>query len=370
MSRELVAVFEKRFRRGPVIQADLRHPIEQFSVTVLFGPSGCGKTTILRCLAGLERPDRGTIQYGETLWFDAGQGICLTPQQRDIGFLFQEYALFPHLTVAGNVGFGVSELSKHERRRRVTDMLARFDLRGLEERYPHQVSGGQQQRIALARALIRQPRLLLLDEPLSALDGVLREQLRHELRCLLVECDVPVVLVTHDRVEAMALADQVVVLEGGNIRQVGSVREVFSRPADLKVARIVGVETVEPGRIVAVREGLATVAVGTATLLAVAPQADGPDVYVCIRAEEVILHKGADVAITVRNRLPARVTRLSQEGPLVRVALDGGFPLTALVTRPACDELGLRVGDVVHAWIKASSVHLLPRGAGSSTTSI
>jgi molybdate transport system ATP-binding protein len=178
MTAELVAQFEKHYPRGPVIRAELRQAADRFSVSVLFGPSGCGKTTILRCLAGLERPESGTIRLGDESWLDAHRSICRSPQQRNIGYLFQDYALFPHLTAAGNIGYGLNGAPKPERRRRIREMLDRFGLNGLEQRWPHEVSGGQQQRIALARVLIRRPRLLLLDEPLSALDATLREELR------------------------------------------------------------------------------------------------------------------------------------------------------------------------------------------------
>jgi len=359
MSAELAADFTKRFAGGVVIEAALRCPAYRATTTVLFGPSGCGKTTILRCLAGLARPERGTIRHGDATWFDAAAGVSLPPQRRGVGFLFQEYALFPHLTVAGNVAFGLANLPRPERHRRVAELLALLQLTGLEGRYPVQLSGGQQQRVALARALAPRPRLLLLDEPLSALDAPTREQLRRELRQLLAAVGTPAVVVTHDRVEAMALADQVLVLDAGRIRHRGPVHEVFSRPADLAVARIVGVETVEPGHVVRVVDGLATVAVGRAELVAVALEST-PEVYVCIRAEEVVLQKEA-APTSARNRLPGRVVSLTPEGPLVRVGLDCGFPLAALVTRPACEELHLREGDAVLVLLKAPAIHLLPR---------
>jgi molybdate transport system ATP-binding protein len=362
MTTELVAKFEKRFHAEAVIRGDLRQQAGQFFVTVLFGPSGCGKTTILRCLAGLERPESGTICLGEEPWFDAHRRIFRLPQERDIGYLFQDFALFPHRTVGQNIAYGIRSAPKAECDHRVGEMLERFGLNGLESRYPRQVSGGQQQRIALARVLARRPRLLLLDEPLSALDASLRESLRGELRRLLGEFDVPVVMVTHDRVEAIALADQVVVLDGGAACQSGTVHEVFARPADLAVARIVGMETVELGRIVEIKEGLATVAIGPVSLVALAPKNGTREAYVCIRAEEVMLQQGQAGPSSPRNRLTARVTSMVPEGPMVRVGLDCGFALTSLVTRPAIEEMGLGPGDLVTALLKVPAVHLIPRG--------
>lgn len=361
MADALIASFTKRFP-GATIRGELNQPARGHTVTVLFGPSGCGKTTVLRCLAGLETPEEGTIQFRAETWFDAGRGIRLTPQQRGIGFVFQDYALFPHLTVAGNVGYGLGKLPADERRRRVTELLERFELTAHAEKHPRQLSGGQQQRVALARALACRPKLLLLDEPLSALDAALREPLRGELRRLLAACGVPVLLVTHDREEALVLGDELVVMSGGAVRQAGPVLEVFNRPADAEVARIVRVENLQPGRILTVTEGLATVQVGTARLVALATDDGVRDVWVSIRGEEVILQRDVGVNGSVRNALPARVLAVHPGSPLARIELDAGFPLFAFVTRPACEELALRPGTTVTALIKAPAVHLIPRG--------
>jgi molybdate transport system ATP-binding protein len=361
MTPELVARFVKRYRAGAVVEADLRGPADLAWVTVLFGPSGCGKTTTLRCLAGLERPDEGRIVLGDEIWFDAARRVCLPPQRRGVGYLFQEYALFPHLTVADNVSYGLSGLPGAERRRRVADLLDRFGLTGFADRYPHQVSGGEQQRTALTRVLARRPRLLLLDEPLSALDDPTRDRLRPDLRRFLVAAGVPAVVVTHDRREAAALADHLVVLDGGAVRQQGTVGDVFGRPADLGVARIVGIETVVPGRVARVENGLAVVLVGGAEIFARPPEGDAVEVYLCVRAEDVVLVRGEIGATSARNRLAGVVKEFIPEGSVVRVNLDCGFPLAALVTRPAAEELGLGEGAMVTALVKATALHLLPR---------
>ena len=358
MAEALTACFTKRFPGGAIIRGELSRPANGPSITVLFGPSGCGKTTVLRCLAGLEQPEEGSIQFAAETWFDARQGLCLAPQQRGIGFVFQDYALFPHLTVEGNIGYG---LLHGERERRVREMLNHFDLVSVAHQRPRQLSGGQQQRVSLARALVRRPRLLLLDEPLSALDAVLREELRGGLRRMLAECGIPVFLVTHDRAEALALGDELVVMSGGTMRQSGPVLEVFNRPANADVARIVRVETIQPGRVMSVSDGLATVAVGATQIIAVAPPGVTSDVFVCIRGEDVILQHGGELASSVRNRLAARVLAVRPDSPLTRVELDAGFPLFAFVTRPACEDLNLRTGDSVTALIKAPAVHLIAR---------
>ncbi len=361
------ASFRKQFPGGPeIIAADL-HICG--GVTVLFGASGSGKTTMLRCLAGLEIPDTGEIKFGDEIWFkksgkrkaESGN-IFLPSQKRHVGFVPQDYALFPHLTVARNIGYGLHELPAAERVKRVTESMRWLGLEGLENRLPRELSGGQQQRVALARAVVRRPKLLLLDEPLAALDTPTRLRLRGELRRLLQQLGIPTILVTHDRFEALALGDDVVVLLEGQNVQHGAAHEVFSRPVNLAVAEITAVETVQPGRVVEIRDGLATVAVGEARLIALAGDlpADAREVYLCIRAEDVILMRADTVLSSPRNRLAATVRTLSREGPLVRVNLDCGFPLTALLTQPACEELGLQEGAQLVALVKAPQVHLIP----------
>ena len=361
MTFQLTADFRKEFLRGPVIEGQLSLPTREFSVTVLFGPSGCGKTTWLRCLAGLERPSAGRIQFESEVWFDAQQRRQVTPQARQVGYLFQNLALFPHLTVAQNIAFTDPRSGLAQNRDRWGAYLQRFELEGLESRYPHQLSGGQQQRVALARTLFSRPRLLLLDEPLSALDVGMRDQVRHELRHILAEFAIPVVLVTHDRTEAIALGDQMVVISGGRVLQQGTVPEVFARPANAETARIVGMETILAGEIQGIENGLALVRVGARQLLAVAPDPVEREVHVCIKGEDVMLLRGGTNQLSVRNHLPARVCWLSPEGALVRVGLDCGFDLTALITRAACEELQVQPGAELTALVKAPAVHLLPR---------
>ena len=359
MNAPLVARFVKRFAGGPMVAADL----EGDGVTALFGPSGCGKTTTLRCLAGLDRPDEGAIRFGSEIWFDAAQRICLRPQRRGVGFLFQDYALFPHLTVRENIEFGLVGLARAERGRFVAEWLDRLGLHGLDDRYPSQLSGGEQQRVALARVLVCRPRLLLLDEPLSALDAPTRAALRPGLRELLGSVGVAVVLVTHDRADAASLADQVIVLNRGTVLQRGPTVDVFARPADLTTARIVGVETIEPGRVLRCVDGLAVVAVGRAEVIATVTADPPTEVFVCVRGEDVILlaSGGPSPPASARNQLSGVVTGVIQEGTLVRVGVDVGFPLTALITCPAADELELRPGVRVVAMIKAQAVHVVVR---------
>jgi molybdate transport system ATP-binding protein len=192
---------------------------------------------MLRCLAGLETPDQGTVRFDGETWFDAVAGIRLSPQRRGIGYLFQDYALFPHLDVATNIAFGLQRATQAERSQRVAELLSLLRLEGLERRMPQELSGGQQQRVALARTVAPRPRLLLLDEPLSALDSPTRTELRGELRLVLQQLAIPTLIVTHDAEEVRAFADRVVVLESGRVLQAGTVREVAEQPAHPTVAR-------------------------------------------------------------------------------------------------------------------------------------
>jgi molybdate transport system ATP-binding protein len=356
----LSADAERRYPGAGRVEARFDIPCQGFSITVLFGPSGSGKTTILRMLAGLERPDAGRILCGDEVWADAGRGLHRPPQARRIGFLSQGYDLFPHLDVAANLAYGLPDLAPVERRARVADLLALLDLQGLEQRRPAQLSGGQRQRVALGRALAPRPALLLLDEPLSALDRAVQLRLRRDLRALLRRLEVPTVLVTHDRAEALQLGDRIVVMEDGRRCQAGPIQDVFERPSDPAVARILGVETVLLGRVLEVRDGLATLAVGETLLHAADPGGLGAQAYVCIRGEDVLLGRGEPGPGTARNRLPGRIQSLQPEGPLVRLTLACGFPLESLVTRQACADLGLAEGETVTALLKASALHLIP----------
>ncbi len=361
MARSLALDLERRYPTGGLVRARLEAPLEPPGVTVLFGPSGAGKTTILRCVAGLERPDRGSVRFGEEVWSDAARGVWVPVPRRRVGFVHQEPALFPHRTVRGNVGFGLRRLPRSERTRRVSELLERFDLAELADRRPGELSGGQRQRVALARALAPSPRLLLLDEPLSALDAPTREELRLELRRHLVEVGVPSLVVTHDRTEAMMLGDRIAVVIGGEVRQVGPVEEVFSHPADAEVARAVGVETVVAARVRERREGLLVLETHGRRLVALDPGVAGEHVLACIRAEEVVLRLEEPVAESARNHLAATVVALRREGPLERIVLDCGFELAALVTPEARRELGLEPGRRVVAVVKAPAVHCIPR---------
>jgi iron(III) transport system ATP-binding protein len=263
----------------------------------LLGPSGCGKTTTLRLIAGYIVPDTGTVHVGGRL-VSSPEGV-VPPEKRGMGMVFQNYAVWPHKTVFENVVFGlrVRGVAAQEARRKVSEALALVNLAGLEDRLPSQLSGGQQQRVALARSLVVEPEILLLDEPLSNLDAKLRERMRGELKELQRRTGITFVYVTHDQAEALALSDQIAVMQAGVLQQFGTPHEVYGKPANRIVADFMGLVNLLPGRVEAVTNGRARVSTpGGLDLDLIAPKGvrQGDEVEVAIRPENVML--AADAA--------------------------------------------------------------------------
>lgn len=239
MSADPVALSLRLQQAGP-IPLDVAIDCRQGELLALIGPSGSGKTTVLRCIAGLYRPRDGRIVSGAESWLDTDAGIDLSPQSRRVGLVFQDYALFPHVTALDNVRLAMLDVPEPGRSHRASALLERVHLEGLGARRPDELSGGQRQRVALARALARDPKVLLLDEPFSAVDRMTRESLKEELATLHRALDIPIVLVTHDLEEAQTLADRVCVLHEGTTLQMGAPDEVRLRPANALVARLMG----------------------------------------------------------------------------------------------------------------------------------
>src|SRR3954452_4387755 len=295
----------------------------------LLGPSGSGKTTCLRMIAGFERPDEGRIELG-------GQDVSrLPPAERDVNTVFQDYALFPHMTVGENVAYGlkVKRVDRVERNRRVADALAMVRLSGYGDRRPSQLSGGQRQRVALARALVNRPRVLLLDEPLGALDLKLRQQLQVELKRIQNEVGITFVYVTHDQDEALTMSDRIAVMDGGRVLQVGTPRDVYEEPGSRFVAGFVGVSNLLELPVRESRHGMLTLGLGEDDLVTADGTASGGTAIVTIRPERIVI--GGET----RGECHARgVVRESlYAGPTSRfvVELDGGGEL--MVVRQNAD---------------------------------
>jgi molybdate transport system ATP-binding protein len=283
-------------------------------VLVLFGSSGAGKTLTLHCLAGLITPDRGCIRLGDRVLFDHAARVNVPARARRIGYVFQHYALFPHLTVRENIAFGIRHMP--DARQRVDQLLELVGLTALETRHPAQLSGGQQQRVALARALAPRPELLLLDEPFSALDAPTRTELRREVLALQRALGIPMIFVTHDLGEAYFLADRLAVIDAGRILQIDAPGEILRQPCCLRVAQAVGVKNILPGTVVASDSAGCRVRVGDVTLDA--PRYDfapGARVFVCLRPERVMLIRPERVGqSSSENALHGEIVREMNEG--------------------------------------------------------
>ncbi|MGD9697211.1 MAG: ABC transporter ATP-binding protein [Thermoleophilia bacterium] len=317
----------------------------------LVGPSGAGKTTVLRAIAGALRPSAGSIAVGDAVLYDSARRLNLPPEARRVGYVFQEYALFPHMTVRQNVAFGG--------RARVDDLLQRFRIAHLADARPGRISGGERQRVSLARAIASDPRVLLLDEPLSALDAHTKVAVRGELHDLLAELSLPVLLVTHDFEDAAALADRVGVISQGALRQVGTPAELLAAPADAFVAGFVG-SNLLAGVARDGRDGLREVALDAGGVVYSTTELDGR-VGAIVHPWDVSIaaEQGDDSAL---NHIRAPIASVVPVGSRVRVRVG---PLVAEVTAVSAERLGLERGRVVSATFKATATRLVPLDAGS-----
>jgi molybdenum ABC transporter ATP-binding protein len=329
----------------PLRAFDLELRLEVGQETVaLVGPSGAGKTSLLRAVAGLARPRAGSIACGDDVWFDGGKKINRAPEQRSVGYVFQEYALFPHLTVERNVAFGA---------RQPNGLLRRLEIEHLARARPAELSGGERQRVALARALARAPRVLLLDEPMAALDPHTRGTVRAELHDLLRELALPTLLVTHDFEDAAALATRIGVLVDGRLRQVGTPADLLGSPADPFVARLAGANVL-PGLAAPGPNGLSVVLLDAGPTVFAADSVSGRT-DVVVYPWDVSLARDApdDSAL---NHLRDEVVSVTRLGNRARVRLR---TLTAEVTTASAERLGLAQGERVVASFKATQVRLL-----------
>lgn len=347
---------------GP-IPLDIAFRVAPGEVLALVGHSGSGKTTVLRSIAGLWTPAHGRVQAGGAVWLDTAGGVNLPPHRRHLGMVFQNYALFPHLTALQNVLAAMTVPDRAEAAR----ILNLVNLQGLADRRPAQLSGGQQQRVAVARALARRPRALLLDEPFSAVDRATRDRLYAEIIGLRTHLDMPVVLVTHDMTEAQMLADRMVVIEHGRLVRDGTTAEVMADPAALRAMGIREAAALLPAVVAGdLDDGLTRL--DTATGLIFLPGPLGPPgtrLRVRILAHEVILSRARPLGLSAQNILPATVTALHPgDGPGVMVHLAiGPDVILARITRRAASDLGLAQGDAVHVILKTMSVardHIAP----------
>jgi tungstate transport system ATP-binding protein len=362
VSQPKLSLRDIQVRRGRADIVKVPHlDVLRGEVLVIIGPNGAGKSILLETLALLQRPAQGRVLFEEQPVDGRELGL-----RRRMAVVFQDPLLLRR-SVADNVAMGLQlrGAPRSVRREKAALWMRRFGITHLAQRSAVTISGGEAQRTNLARAFALDPEVLLLDEPFSALDQPTREELLDELSDALRDTGVTTVFVTHDRAEALRLGDRVAVMMGGSIRQVGTAAEVFAAPVDEEVAAFVGVETIVRGRLRSLADGLATIDVGGVRIQAMASGLDsGSEVLVCLRPEDVVLEPaGLESHITsARNHLRGTVRRITTVGGQVRVALDCGLALVALITKQSLEEMSLAVGDEVVASFKATAVHVIPRG--------
>ena len=340
------------------LELDVALDVEAGRCLALAGPSGAGKTSVLRIVAGLLRPRRGRVTCDGRVWLDTATGTSLPPEEREIGYLFQEHALFGHLSAWRNVAY---PLRTRDRRARALELLERFDVAHLADARPATLSGGERQRVALARALARRPRVLLLDEPLSALDTTTRAAASRELARVLRDTGVPAVLVTHDFSEAALLGDEIGVIQAGRVVQRGTASELAASPAVPFVADFAGAVvltgTARPGP-----DGLTRIDLDGGGRIASADPGEGPVAVSVFPWEISVAPAGTREAGSARNHLDAQVVSVTPVANRVRLGLLAGQPLTAELTGASAHDLALAPGSRVVATWKAAATRVLPVG--------
>jgi len=335
-------------------------------ITILFGPSGAGKTTLLNCLAGLVAPDSGEITVAGKRLFHHPRGINIPARRRGIGYVFQDLALFPHLSVTKNVSYGLLAVPGNERRRRTDAILESFRISHLRAQKPGEISGGERQRVALARALVTDPCLLLLDEPMTALDAGIKAKIIEDLRAWNHAHAIPILYVTHNRDEVFALGARVLVLENGRIAADGTPHEVMSAPRLETVAQLAGFENIFDADVIASHEDRGTMtcriagsAVELETPLMRAEA--GSSLRLGIRAGDILLAASLPVGLSARNVLSGKIVSLDQRDVIVVARVDCGVEMEAHLTLAARDALLLRPGKQVWLIAKTHSCHLMAR---------
>jgi len=332
--------------------------------TMLLGPSGGGKTTLLNCIAGFVRPDAGRISLGTRVLFDSDARIDMPVAERQLGYVFQNLALFPHLTVAQNVQYGIVKLPADERRARMMTMLESFRIAHLIARKPGEVSGGERQRAALARSLVTNPAALLLDEPLVALDNATKSKILDDLRAWNTANEIPILYVTHSPEEAFALGERVVVLDGGRILAQGMPQYVLSTPRHETIAQVVGFENVFDATVRSIAETQGTMLCqldGSPTQLEVplGHTEAGDRVRIAIRAGDIIIAAERPHGLSARNSFPGRVLSIRREGVRAVVMIEAGATFEIHLTPAAIDELRIEAEMEVWLVIKTYSCNLV-----------
>jgi molybdate transport system ATP-binding protein len=359
----LAARFSKRHaRQGEfVLDVDVSAPA---GFTILFGASGAGKTTLLDCLAGLTTPDAGTIHVGSQVFFDAHTGVNLPVSKRNVGYVFQDLALFPHLTVQGNLAYGLDRFPPSDREQRIGSILDAFRIRDLRKRRPQEISGGERQRVALARSLVIDPCILLLDEPLAALDAPTKARILGDLRAWNEAHRIPILYVTHSREEVFALGERVVVLDRGRVLAQGTPHEVMGAPRQETVAQLAGFENIFDATVIAAHEDRGTMtcrlAGGQVELETPLVRAEpGSPLRIGVRAGDILLATQRPEGLSARNVLPGKVGSVVRRDVIIAARVNIGVELEVHLTLAARDALQLAPGREVWLVVKTHSCHLM-----------
>jgi molybdate transport system ATP-binding protein len=360
----LTTQFQKRFSNaGRDFTLDIRFTIAP-GIAIIFGPSGAGKTTLLDCIAGLTIPDSGRIAVTGRILFDDSTHTNLPVQHRKIGYVFQDLALFPHLTVGKNIEYGLAGVGRSDRRKRSDAILESFRIAHLRERKPAEISGGERQRAALARALVTDPCVLLLDEPLAALDAATKSKIIDDLRAWNAAHAVPILYVTHNREEVFALGDRVLVLENGHIIADGTPHGVMGAPRRESLAQLIGFENIFHAVVSAAHEdrGTMTCCIAGSNVELETPlvRADtGSALLVGIRAGDILLATIQPQGLSARNIIPGRLLSLEQRDVIVAARVNCGVEMEVHLTLSARDSLQLQPGRDVWLVVKTHSCHLM-----------
>jgi molybdate transport system ATP-binding protein len=364
-------------RRAPpdsTLSVDVVKRLNQFTLqarlearpgfTMLLGPSGGGKTTLLNCIAGLLRPDSGRVTIGATALFDSASRLDLPVERRRLGYVFQALALFPHMSVEENVRYGIAKVPAAPREQRITSMLKSFRIAHLARHKVTAISGGERQRTALARSLVTDPRALLLDEPLAALDAETKSKIVEDLRAWNAEHAIPILFVTHSPQEAFALGERVAIIEAGKIIEQGPVHQVLTSPRHETIARIVGFENVFDATVIELHENQGTMLcqLGLSECKLEVPlirAGFGSAVRIAIRAGDIMMASRPPQGLSARNVLPGRIQSIRRRGVTVIVGVDSGVDFEVHVTPSALEDLGLVPGQQTWLVIKTYSCNLV-----------
>jgi molybdate transport system ATP-binding protein len=354
---------ERRNAGAPSFLLDVSIEVSH-GITILFGPSGAGKSTLLDCIAGLARPDAGRIVACGDVLFDSERAIHLSAQKRRIAYVFQTLALFPHLTVEDNVAYGLRDLRADEQRGRVAEILTAFRVERLRKQKPGEISGGEKQRIALARSLVTAPRVLLLDEPLTGLDAELKSAIVDDLRAWNAAKRIPILYVTHSREEAEALGERMIALENGRVVSTGAPMDVLDAPRRKRLAQSAGFENLLDGTVLDLREadGVMRVRLQKTACEIEVPlgyAAAGNLVRVAIRAGDILLATEQPRGLSARNVIEGRIVSMEPRGTMVIARVDCGVTFSAHVTPGAVRALELAAGRKVWLVLKTHSCHLV-----------